>query len=341
MRRSAARARPVRRIARMTRSPRKARFDLPHLGYGVGLRTAHFQHVLSKRPAVDWFEIVSENFMDSGGRPIEVLEEVARRYPIVMHGVSMSIGSTDPVDRVYLKKLGSLAERIGARFVSDHLCWTGVAGRNTHDLLPMPYTEEALAHVVRRVRQVQDLLGRPIALENPSSYVEFASSTLGEAEFLARLAEEADCALMLDVNNVYVSAFNHGFDARAYVETIPVERIVYYHLAGHTHKGTHIVDTHSDHVIPEVWALYEHATKLSGGRSTLVEWDDAIPAFEVVHAEAKKAKRHAERALAAAPRSRAARASANGTARASAPRSGTARTNAPRGRGPRKAVSAR
>lgn len=286
-------------------SPRtraKPRFDMPDLGLGVGLRSQHFQHVLAKRPKVDWFEIVSENFMDSGGRPLHILEQVAQHYPIVMHGVSMSIGSTDPLDREYLRKLKRLADHIGAKFVSDHLCWTGVAGRNVHDLLPMPYTEAALKHVTARVKTVMDVLERPIALENPSSYVEFASSTLGEAEFLARLAQDADCALMLDVNNVYVSSFNHGFDARAYIDAIPHERVVYYHLAGHTNKGTHIVDTHSDHVIPEVWKLYEHSVKLSGGRSTLLEWDDEIPAFEVVHKEVLKAKKHIERALGSSTR---------------------------------------
>ena len=270
----------------------------PHLGFGVGLRSAHFDHVLKERPPVDWFEIVSENFMDTGGRPMHVLEQVAERFPIVMHGVSLSIGSTDPLDRAYLAKLSALADRIDAKIVSDHLCWTGVAGRNVHDLLPMPYTEEALAHTVKRVKAVQELLGRRIALENPSSYLEFTSSTLGEAEFLAALAAEADCLLLLDVNNVYVSAFNHGFDARAWIDAIPPERVAYFHLAGHTHKGTHILDTHSDHVVDDVWALYEHAVRRTGGRSTLVEWDEDIPAFDVVHAEARKAKERARKALA-------------------------------------------
>lgn len=274
-----------------------ARLAVPHLGYGVGLRSVHFQHVLDARPKVDWFEIISENFMDSGGRPLAVLDAVAERYPIGMHGVSLSIGSTDPLNRAYLAKLKALAERVDAKLVSDHLCWTGVAGRNTHDLLPMPYTEEALAHTIERVKVVQDFLERRIAIENPSSYVEFKSSTIGEAEFLARLAEGADCLLQVDVNNVYVSAFNHGFDARAWLAAIPQERVAYYHLAGHTNRGTHIIDTHSDHVIPEVWALYDYAVELSGGRSTLLEWDEDIPEFDVVHAEVLKAKTRAERVL--------------------------------------------
>ena len=281
----------------MTSRDRTPRNEFENLGLGLGLRSVHYTHILEHRPKVDWFEIVSENYMDSGGKPLAILDEIAARYPIVMHGVSLSIGSTDPLDRAYLAKLKKLAERTRARIVSDHLCWTGVAGRNVHDLLPMPYTEEALKHTVKRVRAVQDVLGRKIAIENPSSYVEFKESHMSEAEFLARLASDADCWLMLDVNNVYVSAFNHGFDARAYIDTIPHERVAYYHLAGHTNKGTHIVDTHSDHVIPEVWKLYEHSLALSGGRSTLLEWDEDIPSFDVVHAEVKKARTSIERVL--------------------------------------------
>ncbi len=265
-------------------------FELPHLGFGVGLRTAHFPHILQRWPAVDWFEIVSENFMDTGGRPIRVLDRIAERYPIVMHGVSLSIGSTDPLNREYLRRLGDLARRCRARFISDHVCWTGVAGRNLHDLLPLPYTEESLAHVVRRVRQVQEILERPLVLENPSSYVEFTSSTLSEWEFLAALAREADCGLLLDVNNVYVSSVNHGFDPEVYIRAIPPARVVYYHLAGHTDLGTHLLDTHSDHVVERVWDLYRLAHDLSGGRSTLLEWDENIPAFGVVHREVLKAR---------------------------------------------------
>jgi uncharacterized protein (UPF0276 family) len=282
----------------MTRRARATRFDEPNLGFGVGLRTVHFGHVLEKKPKVDWFEIVSENFMDTGGRPMWVLDQVAERYPIVMHGVSMSIGTVDPVDREYLRKLKELAKRVDARWVSDHLCWCGVAGRNMHDLLPLPYSEECLAHCIARVKTVQEILERPLVLENPSSYVEFRSSSMTEWEFLARLAEEADCGLLLDVNNVYVSSFNHAFDPFEYIEGIPAERVAYYHLAGHTNKGTHIVDTHSDHAIEEVWKLYERACEMSGGRSTLYEWDEDIPAFPVVHAEAMKAKKRCEKALA-------------------------------------------
>jgi uncharacterized protein (UPF0276 family) len=273
------------RASRRTRN----RWGFPDLGVGVGLRSVHYPHILSHWPKVDWFEALSENYLDTGGRPLHVLEQVAERYPVVLHGVSLGIGNTDPLDREYLRKLKALASRVGARWVSDHLCWTGVLGRNTHDLLPMPYTEEALRHTAARVRQVSELLERPLVLENPSSYVEFAASSMPEWEFLARLAEQADCGLLLDVNNVYVSSFNHGFDPLAYLAAIPADRVVQYHLAGHTHKGTHIIDTHSDHAIPEVWELYRRSWSRTGPVATLYEWDEDVPAFEVVHAEALKA----------------------------------------------------
>jgi uncharacterized protein (UPF0276 family) len=266
------------------------RWNLPDLGIGVGLRTVHFGHILSTRPPVDWFEVLSENFMDTGGRPLWVLDQVAERYPVALHGVSMSIGSTDPLDRDYLRKLKALADRTRARWVSDHLCWTGVAGRNVHDLLPMPYNEEALRHTAARVRQVSEILERPLVLENPSSYVEFASSTMPEWEFLSRLAEEAECGLLLDVNNVYVSSFNHGFDPRVYVDNVPADRVVQYHVAGHTNKGTHILDTHSDHAVAEVWELFRRSCRRTGNVSTLYEWDEDIPDFDVLHAEALKAR---------------------------------------------------
>jgi len=276
------------------------RWNFPDLGVGVGLRTVHFGHILSRRPPVDWFEVLSENFMDTGGRPLWVLDQVAERYPIALHGVSMSIGGTDPLDREYLRKLKALAARTRAHWVSDHLCWTGVAGRNVHDLLPMPYTEEALRHTAARVRQVSEILERPLVLENPSSYVEFAASTMAEWEFLTRLGEEADCGLLLDVNNVYVSSFNHGFDPRVYIDAVPAERVVQYHVAGHTNKGTHILDTHSDHAVAEVWELFRRSCARTGKVSTLYEWDEDIPDFEVLHAEALKARAYRE-APAAAP----------------------------------------
>lgn len=266
------------------------RWGLPDLGIGIGLRTVHFPHILTEWPQLDWFEVLSENFMDTGGRPLHVLDQVVERYPVALHGVSLGIGNTGPLDREYLKKLKALAARSRAVWVSDHLCWTGVAGRNTHDLLPMPLDEPALRHVTARVREVSDFLERPLVLENPSSYLEFASSSMPEWEFLARLAEDADCGLLLDVNNVYVSSVNHGFDANAYVDAIPADRVVQYHLAGHLNKGSHLLDTHSDHARPEVWELYARAVKRTGLAATLYEWDEDIPAFDVVVAEAHKAR---------------------------------------------------
>jgi uncharacterized protein (UPF0276 family) len=270
------------------------RWNLPDLGFGVGLRTVHFPHILANHPPVDWFEILSENFMDTGGRPMYVLDQVAERYPVVLHGVSMSVGSTDPLNFEYLGKLKALAARIKARWVSDHLCWTGVSGVNVHDLLPMPYTDESLKYTVERVRAISDFLERPLFLENPSTYVEFSASTWNEWDFLAELAERAGCGILLDVNNVYVSSFNHGFDPRAYIDRIPADRVAQIHLAGHTNKGTHILDTHSDHVIDQVWQLYRRVYQRMGGIATLLEWDESIPSFEVVHAEALKARNYRE-----------------------------------------------
>lgn len=261
-----------------------------HPGFGVGLRSEHFRHVLEQQPDVDWFEIISENFLDNRGWPRHVLDRVAERYPVVMHGVSLSIGSTDPIDFDYLARLRGLAAEIRPLWISDHLCWTGVAGRTTHDLLPIPLNEETLRHVVERIRIVQDFLGRRFVIENPSTYVAFTADTISECDFLAAMAEESDCALLLDVNNVYVSSVNHGFDPVRYIECIPPERVVQMHVAGHTHCGTHIIDTHDGHVIDRVWELYALAYQRTNGVATLVEWDSRIPPFEVLHAEAMKAK---------------------------------------------------
>jgi len=267
------------------------RLGYPNLGLGVGLRTVHFEHILREQPAVDWFEVISENFMDSRGRPRHVLDRIAERYPIVMHGVSLSIGSTEPLDFEYLRKLKALAAATRAAWISDHICWTGVAGVNTHDLLPLPYNDETLKHVAERVRIVQDFLERPLILENPSSYVTFAASTMSEWEFVARLADETDCGLLLDVNNVFVSAFNHDFDPVDFLRGLPHERVVQMHLAGHTDCGTHCIDTHDGPVIDPVWELYRLSHELTGGASTLLEWDAKIPEFPVVHAEVQRAKR--------------------------------------------------
>ena len=268
------------------------RFGLPDLGVGVGLRTVHFGHILSKVPEVDFYEALTENFLDTGGRPLHVLDRIAERTPVVLHGVSMSIGGTDPLDFDYLRKVKALARRTKALWVSDHLCFTGVMGRNTHDLLPLPYTEESLKHVTRRAKTVSDFLERPLVLENPSSYVEFRASTISEWTFFDRLLRDADCGMLLDVNNVYVSSVNHGFDAVEYLDALPHDRVVQYHLAGHTDKGTYLLDTHSARVKDEVWSLFRHANALTGPRATLLEWDEDIPDFETVHAEARKALAH-------------------------------------------------
>jgi uncharacterized protein (UPF0276 family) len=265
------------------------RFGLPSLGIGLGLRTVHYGHLLEHWPSVGWFEIISENYMQTAGRPLYFLDQIAERYPMVMHGVSLSIGGTDELDSDYLAGLVALRKRSGALWVSDHLCWTGVAGRNTHDLLPMPYTDEALRHTAARVRQVQNVLEAPLILENPSTYVEFAGGGMKEWEFLRALAEEADCGILLDVNNVYVSAYNHGFDPSTYLDAIPFDRVVQMHVAGHTHRGTHIIDTHIGPVIAPVWDLARDAYARSHDASILLEWDAEIPPFEEVHREAMKA----------------------------------------------------
>jgi uncharacterized protein (UPF0276 family) len=257
--------------------------------------------VLSGPSRIDWFEVISENFMRVGGRPRQVLERVRSSYPVVLHGVSLSIGTTDPLDERYLADLAELARWVEPAWVSDHLCWAGVGGHNAHDLLPLPYTEEALSHVVERVKRVQGRLGRAIALENVSSYMRYRLSEMSEWEFLARVAEEADCGILLDVNNVYVSAFNHGFDARTYLRAIPVERVWQFHLAGHSRKDELLLDTH-DHPVPDpVWDLYDFAVGRFGDVSALVEWDGNIPSFERLEEEVLSAAVRAARA-ARAPR---------------------------------------
>jgi uncharacterized protein len=266
------------------------KLNLPNLGLGLGLRSQHFNHILEQRPAVDWFEVISENFMDSFGRPRHVLHQIAEQYPVVMHGVSLSIGSTDPLDFDYLKKLKGLAKEIQPAWISDHLCWTGVLTINSHDLLPVPLNEESLKHVCSRIRMVQDYLERPLILENPSTYLSFTHSTMPEWQFLAHMAEETDCGLLLDVNNVYVSAFNNDFDPVEYIEKIPHNRVVQMHLAGHQHCGDYIIDTHDRKVTAAVWELFRLAWQKTGGVATLLEWDGDIPEFDVYHAEMLKAR---------------------------------------------------
>ena len=250
-------------------------------GFGLGLRPQHYEAILASASAcaerVDWFEALTENYMIPGGRPLRFLDRIRERYPVVLHGVSLSIGSTEPLDRAYLADLKALAQRVQPAWISDHLCWTGVAGRNLHDLMPLPYTEEALVHIARRVREVQDTLGRRILLENVSTYVAFRASAMSEWAFLAALAREADCDILLDVNNIYVSAFNHGFDAIEFLDGIPAARVKQIHLAGHDNCGDLIIDTHDAPVIGPVWDLYAEAVRRFGPVPTMIERDDKIP----------------------------------------------------------------
>lgn len=278
----------------------------PRLGTGIGLRTVHYPHILEHLPRVDWFEAISENYMGLmrggrgtllgiAGRPIRILERIRRDYPVVLHGVSLSIGSTDPLNRKYLTRLRELIRRVEPALVSDHLCWTGVEGENLHDLLPIPYTGEALDHVVSRVARVQDFLGRRILLENVSTYLTYTHSEMPEWEFLAEVARRADCGILLDVNNIHVSAVNHGFDPVRFLVGIPVDRVGQFHLAGYSDLGDHLIDTHGHPVSKPVWALYEKAVRRFGAVSTLIEWDDRIPPFPRLEAEARKAKKIQEK----------------------------------------------
>jgi uncharacterized protein len=273
----------------------------PQIGAGLGLRREHFQHVLKERPAVDWFEVISENVMMPGGNPRRVLEAVRRDYPVVLHGVSLSIGSLDPLNDAYLDELATLAHAIEPAWISDHLCWGSARGIYAHDLLPVAYTQESLAHIARRVQAVQERLGRRILLENPSTYLQLAGAEMTEWDFLAELARRADCGILLDVNNVFVSAHNHGFDARAYLRALPSERIGQIHLAGHSADGDLLIDTHDDYVRPEVWELYAETIAQVGARATMIEWDAAVPAFDVLESELARAAEWQTRGLARRP----------------------------------------
>jgi uncharacterized protein (UPF0276 family) len=277
-------------------------FSRKLLGHGIGLRTKHFAEYLDAPPPVEWLEAISENFMAPGGRPVAVLEKVRRDVPVVLHGVSLSIGSVDPLSERYLDDLATLARRIEPAWISDHLCWGTHGGRYVHDLLPLPCTEEALAHVVARVERVQERLGRQILLENVSSYVAFRDSTMAEWEFLGEIARRADCGILLDVNNVYVSARNHGFDPFDYLAGVPADRVGQFHIAGHSDKGRYLLDTH-DHPVPDaVWDLYRAAVRRFGPVSTLVEWDEHIPPLERLVEESRRAAAVEAEALAPALR---------------------------------------
>ncbi len=272
----------------------------PPLGFGLGLRVDHYEAILADNPPVDWFEALTENYLVPGGKPLDYLMRIRERYPMVLHGVSLSIGSTQALDRGYLAQLKALAARIEPHWISDHLCWTGIAGRNMHDLLPLPYTEEALSNVVERVRTVQDILGRRILLENVSSYVTYRDSQLTEWEFLREIAHRADCLLLLDVNNIHVSSVNHEFDPLDYLNAIPVDRVQQVHLAGHEDHGDYLIDTH-DHPVPDpVWELYAAAVRRFGSVTTMIERDANIPPLEELCAELDVARQLAERTLARA-----------------------------------------
>jgi uncharacterized protein (UPF0276 family) len=277
----------------------EARYRPPFLGFGLGIRPQHYEDILSTNPSVDWFEVISENYMVPGGKPLRMLDAIAERYPVVMHGVSLSIASTAPLDLDYLSALKTLAARAKPRWISDHLCWTGVHGVNLHDLLPVPYTQEALDHVVSRIGAVQDYLGCRIAIENVSSYIEYAHSEMSEWDFVAEVAERADCWLLLDVNNVFVSGFNHDFDTQQFVDAIPVERVVQFHLAGHSEANTHLIDTHDEPVSEEVWKLFGHALERFGPISTMIERDANIPPLEELVVELDHARAIARRVFGA------------------------------------------
>jgi uncharacterized protein (UPF0276 family) len=255
------------------------------LGFGLGLRTDHYEQVLEDRPAVDWFEIISENYMVEGGKPLHYLDRIRELYPMVMHGVSLSIGSTSPLNFDYLANLRRLIHRVEPEWVSDHLCWTGVGGRNLHDLMPLPYTEEAITHLVDRVGQVQDYLGRRILLENVSSYVTYNASQISEWEFLSAIAERADCLILLDINNIYVSSHNHAFDPLDYLDGVPAARIRQFHLAGHSYQNQLIIDTHDNPICDPVWSLYRQAVERFGAVATMIERDDNIPPLDDLLAE--------------------------------------------------------
>jgi uncharacterized protein len=260
-------------------------------GVGIGLRIPHYRHILENKPVVDWFEIISENYMLEGGRPLAVLDAILEQYRVVQHGVSMYFGSVDPLNREHLKKLKDLTRRTKTPWLTDHLCWGSVDGRYTHDLLPLPYTWEAVDVTAAKIRQVQDYLEIPVAVENVSSYAEFHESEMTEWEFLNEVVERADCGILLDVNNIYVSSVNHSFDPHVYVAGVPSERVAQIHIAGHSKYEKYILDTHDHPVIDPVWDLYAHAIRRCGPTATLLEWDDKIPSFDEVHREALKAKR--------------------------------------------------
>lgn len=263
---------------------------IPNLGIGIGLRPVHYPEIFSQNPQIDWFEIISENFMVDGGKPLEHLDRILERYPVVQHGVNLAIGSPDPLDWEYLKKLKALTKRTKTPWLSDHLCWGRLAGAHFHDLLPLPYTKEVINYVAERAKIVQDFLEVPFALENLSSYVAYKSDEMPEWEFYTAIVEKADIYMMLDVNNIYVSSRNHGYDPHTYINQIPLERVIQIHLAGHSDYGDYVLDTHDHPVRDEVWQLYAEVYPKTGGVSTLLEWDEKFISFEETWKEALRAK---------------------------------------------------
>lgn len=263
---------------------------MPYLGFGLGLRPDYYEEILAKNPDLDWLEIVTENYLIPGGKPLYYLEKIRANYPIVMHGVSLSIGSTDPLDMGYLRQLKALVARIEPKWVSDHLCWTGVNGINAHDLLPIPYTAEAIKHIVSRIQHVQDFLGRPILIENVSSYLTYKQSEMTEWDFIHEIVKQAGCYILLDVNNVYVSSVNHQFNPLDYIEAMPAERVAQIHLAGHSNHSDYIIDTHDAPIIQPVWDLYTATIRRLGKISTMIERDDNMPPLDELLAELNQAK---------------------------------------------------
>ncbi len=262
----------------------------PISGVGIGLRHQHYEEIFATEPAIPWFEVLTDNFMGTGGLPIHYLSRIAARYPIVMHSVGLSIGSTDPLDQVYLAELKALKECYHPAWLSEHLCWTSVHGNHFHDLMPLPYTDEVVTHVAERIRQVQDFFGEQILIENVSSYLNFRDSTLTEWDFVTAVASAADCYLLLDINNIYVSSQNHQFDPMAYLSGIPVDRVKQFHLAGFEDYGSHLLDSHSRPIADDVWTLYRSALKRFGPVPGLIEWDAEIPPLDVLLAEVEKAE---------------------------------------------------
>ncbi|AGH52927.1 TPA: DUF692 domain-containing protein [Legionella pneumophila] len=271
--------------------PNKLAQKLPYLGFGLGLRPNYYEEILTSKPDLDWFEILTENYLIPGGKPLYYLDKIREHYPIVMHGVSLSLGSSDPLDFDYLKQVQELASRIEPAWISDHLCWTGVHGLNTHDLLPVPYTSEAIQHIVSRIQVIQDFLKRPFLIENVSSYLTYKQSEMSEWDFILEIVKQSGCYLLLDVNNVYVSSFNHNFDPMAYINSMPPGRVAQIHLAGHTNHGDYIIDTHNAPVIEPVWDLYEATIQRLGPVSTMIERDDNMPDFSELLSEINHAKR--------------------------------------------------